>query len=1213
MTAADVQLEPGDILVAKKTVAHGVSIAMQVGVFTGCTKNANRSSPMKYELDFGVGFQCDSDGDSLSGGFYYTAEEIKTAFIKLDTGEDSNPVEHQRWVSEFVVKRPGFPNNVPVAYADTWFWRHRRQERQYRLSLAAASENYLRQYAEFEAEDNVASNMKEVLFITSGIVMGYACDWHHRQGLRDGSLGSAATPRVDLVQSLLQESLVAAHRIHHGTHRGYRIANSEGILQHPEDRADGGYREMTTRGYALFPAGAARGLASLRLGKVGRGSVAPNADDFLFAIHQPRAANAGGLLLETPFLRERQDFLEDLWWQGLDDNRDAVSRENVRFAADAASHSNPMWMRIGERAHAKCQIRTICNTWQYEGGADPLGSVSATPLSIARAHRDLLPTDAPRDLDITFDANYMPIVAPCVIVGDALSNEGPENWRFRGKELTQAYGDDMDGKWWSADPSTSESAVVEHFADNLRAITKAACAMHDSDIGNNSTDRIVELSAEFPVHWQFGTHSKPSGSKLVQLGIGFETLIDLVACRVGLDNKVKEVFIVEYKTRMELNANVKAWFAMGQTSDRIQALLAAWLFYFNTGIMVGRVLVPQATRRRHKQHHQFERNNDSFTPELCGSQQWQEPGSNNRQEPAFGCHAELQFGSTQMGAEGGEPWATPAMVRFITRFAMQPYGSDSRAQYVDDTFFVPNLTALAEAFHMDPRKMFEDDGMHPIFSKILISSRFTKMVNAAAGYANDAFIDGDDTIVLGLPAQCALATASQGENAGLPTVLPPLRLRAGQPRHHPFANIEGQTLTDVYKWILGGPIVGNHTNYIKNETKQYFRNWHAYAPYLQRYWMHQLLENDDPNKHLPAFVPFLFQKATRTQAYPLLFLNPEKAIRIREYGMHNSAANVAAFASAGALVFRRDEALGIPSSLHFGRRLYPAFPQDNDQLAHILEACAALRKQLNGMVENATRHIHGTLNAQLLRIDQVDPHVFWVHSINSIYRRNLSTGPAPLVHEFAPITVGAAGEEDTYLEPYADTKNGQNGPTPRTNSAGHNLRYRPEHLRRFRKDVVRRCVHRLVNTRLLRGALALAGCDVALPEHRLVSPDERDDNGDLIWPNERLQQWKLREHGVIQEMMPCERPPAADGNDDTDENEAWWKEEEGSNNYDDDDDEYSRAECFPHISQRALWTKEALVAVTAATRFADANSSIVDIAKEHILRDLLAALNDYRN
>ena len=79
------------------------------------------------------------------------------------------------------------------------------------------------------------------------------------------------------------------------------------------------------------------------------------------------------------------------------------------------------------------------------------------------------------------------------------------------------------------------------------------------------------------------------------------------------------------------------------------------------------------------------------------------------------------------------------------------------------------------------------------------------------------------------------------------------------------------------------------------------------------------------------------------------------------------------------------------------------------------------------------------------------------------------------------------------------------------------------------------------------------------------------------------------------------------------ESEAWWEEEEGSNNYDDDGGEYSRAECFPHISQRALWTKEALVAVTAATRFAEANSSIVDIAKEHILRDLLTALDDYRN
>jgi hypothetical protein len=65
----------------------------------------------------------------------------------------------------------------------------------------------------------------------------------------------------------------------------------------------------------------------------------------------------------------------------------------------------------------------------------------------------------------------------------------------------------------------------------------------------------------------------------------------------------------------------------------------------------------------------------------------------------------------------------------------------------------------------------------------------------------------------------------------------------------------------------------------------------------------------------------------------------------------------------------------------------------------------------------------------------------------------------------------------------------------------------------------------------------------------------------------------------------------------------WWDEEPPERS-----DEYTRRACFVHLSQRAYWSKPALLCALATHRYASGEGALVELVAEHVADDLVAAV-----
>jgi hypothetical protein len=163
------------------------------------------------------------------------------------------------------------------------------------------------------------------------------------------------------------------------------------------------------------------------------------------------------------------------------------------------------------------------------------------------------------------------------------------------------------------------------------------------------------------------------------------------------------------------------------------------------------------------------------------------------------------------------------------------------------------------------------------------------------------------------------------------------------------------------------------------------------------------------------------------------------------------------------------------------------------------------------------------------------------HCRQDIYRPHLRELPGPVVHEFAPVAE----------EPYA--------PAPKALLAelhnSRNLRRRStrykQTLLKIRRCFLIRCIHRLINTRVLRASLAISGISD-------IQYDRVDDKAD--WPKSRVLRWREQELAMT-------------ANEHDTEYDGWWSQRTGAANA------MTNRQTFPHMSQRCMWSAPIMLAV----------------------------------
>ena len=261
----------------------------------------------------------------------------------------------------------------------------------------------------------------------------------------------------------------------------------------------------------------------------------------------------------------------------------------------------------------------------------------------------------------------------------------------------------------------------------------------------------------------------------------------------------------------------------------------------------------------------------------------------------------------------------------------------------------------------------------------------------------------------------------------------------------------------------------------------------------------------------------------------------------------------------------------------------------------MLQECAQLRRKLNNHIEASTHAICDHLNATFEQnaLNNMEPDAFWRISVNKIYRTRLSRARGPLLREFAMVSANDGSCKEPIAAPPECEALSRRRQSLRSHAAA-TLRSRDK----FRRKCVRRTMHRLVNTRLLRGGMALAGV-YGFTSDDVVAEEEDDDDGEDWSPNE-LEQFRRAEERMLLRLLPFEAAPGV-------ESREWW---EASC----DDEGHTRAQCFPHLSQRALFSKNALLALTNVMILAGAGDnrriSMVDVCEEHVKENLVSAVRD---
>ena len=516
-------------------------------------------------------------------------------------------------------------------------------------------------------------------------------------------------------------------------------------------------------------------------------------------------------------------------------------------------------------------------------------------------------------------------------------------------------------------------------------------------------------------------------------------------------------------------------------------------------------------------------------------------------------------------------WASVGMVRLITRFAIHPYGPTSVARYADNQFVIPDLTALMAGLGLKTggALTYDDEtGRNEIFSKVLQSSCFSKAVDKAVGIQNST-----QGIVIGLPDGCFCAP--------------------GKITAHLWPEFHGERNSALHQRIQ--------------------KEWKFCAEHLlaQKYCEgnHAMISN--------GFFPLLFDR----YGSALLFCNssyPLSIQRVQFDDMMSATASQSAFVPLDALpLFRRPACSG--ASIGFEQRL--RFGNDVQSTSDA-KLCTRLRTLLLEATRKAAQHIEEKLTLTISswdkrqhRLYHVPADIFWHMTIDDILRRPLSNSEdhglefTPRIREFARLS------EEPYAE--APVELGALTQMEYTRANERMRRRAPsqlyqQHFKRLVKVSLMRCINRLLNVRLLRGALALVGVSDMRHSHvetlykNFKENDEKNEtqNYEEQWTTETIQSFVLAEQVALDKALQSTHSDGA-------EDANWWGASGSESTRRSDD--YSRAQCFPHISQRAMWSSAALRAATGLMLSDDHSQqfSIVDIVRDHILEDLASACKTY--
>jgi hypothetical protein len=268
------------------------------------------------------------------------------------------------------------------------------------------------------------------------------------------------------------------------------------------------------------------------------------------------------------------------------------------------------------------------------------------------------------------------------------------------------------------------------------------------------------------------------------------------------------------------------------------------------------------------------------------------------------------------------------------------------------------------------------------------------------------------------------------------------------------------------------------------------------------------------------------------------------------------------------------------------------------------QACRDLRLDLYGEVQLAAdRIVEALKRAFPTKMQRITVETFWMLTTNHVFRRNLTPhGPTMREFDLYP-TVGLPGEPYNQLPPGMDPRFAPQPPGPPVLSAA-DQRKRDSNERRIHQqqldianltqaqrraqrtvginECVQRSLHRLVNARLLRGAMALAGLTTA-EAPVVVDPQAVD----AMWL-----------HHESDAAGPAGAPP--------DETAAWWSQPVRSTRrtWLGDKEYHARKACFPHMSRRTCWSQTALEAAVQGP------GSVLRIAETHLLEDLRIAVAD---
>ena len=750
-----------------------------------------------------------------------------------------------------------------------------------------------------------------------------------------------------------------------------------------------------------------------------------------------------------------------------------------------------------------------------------------------------------------------------------------------------------------------DKLLEEDYADNARHTLLAFIRKQWKQLcrlpaGTPKLHRVMDLAAEYPIYWPYGTHSRKAGSTSTR---PYETRADgVVQIQVSDDagnfgdNPEGPVLLVEFKMRMEVSsaagdddratANFAQLVTMRGTSDRRQAELNSWMLYLDTGILPTHALVIQATRRRNRQQteHDFvhlgpaERDawRDRMQAHLQdGAQHWQVGGADG--DSPFGYIACLTL-----------DWASPYMQELITRFATRPYGKKTSAFYADTKLLVPDLDELARM------------GKNPW--DVLTGSEFKERMHSAARVADELCRGIAPPAVAAAPKPTVTVPSEAFKPLPSPLIVAnpstplgsmlmwPLRPTSDSRRAVAMA-LKGtliNSLEPLYaatkaKWAHRSDWAGAHQVYLEAVDM---------APGLAK-----LMASDAPG----------MLELTGRQYMPLLFSCKHDAA-----GKMTEGSVVCYYGSADTQLGLSDghvDELG--KLVHSGAPVFRPEELDTLQFYKLQKSetetarTQALRTALYQETLAAATRIMAKLTAEFpLKMRDIRLDEFWYLTVNKVYRRNL-TADGPLVHEFDLYPEDGSPPE----QPYNDPPRGLSipraacppGPWTASDAAAHTkelkrvtdkenkvpLRTRGERAAVRKKgmhEALVRCMNRLVNSRLLRGALALAGCDV-VAERDLV--DEGDDENDIA-------QWMDGEEAKARE---------SEGDPD-DETEGWWRGVVDTSRRDwrGVRERHARLAVFPHRSQRAAWTEEALA--TAA----EGQGCVVEVAERHLLADMRNAI-----